>query len=40
MKDLTKDENWTPEMIYVHRTRLVLGVILGFILGIVTRGLF
>lgn len=24
---------WTPELIYVHQTRLVLGVILGFIFG-------
>lgn len=34
MKDLTKKENWTPELIYVHKSRLILGVVLGFFMGI------
>lgn len=25
---------WTPELIYVHRTRLVIGVLLGIGLGL------
>ncbi len=37
---LSKKENWTEELIYVHRTRLLLGVILGIIVGFFTRGLF
>jgi len=30
---LSKKENWTPELIWVHRTRFILGVILGFCMG-------
>ena len=26
---------WTRELIYVHRTRIVVGAILGFILGLI-----
>jgi len=25
---------WTPVMIYIHRTRLIAGMILGFIMGL------
>lgn len=34
MIDLTKKENWTPELIYIHRSRLIIGLVLGFIFGI------
>ena len=30
---LHKRENWTDELIYVHRTRIVFGLIAGFLLG-------
>jgi len=33
MKHLQCRNNWTPELIYVHRTRLIIGAILGFIVG-------
>jgi len=33
MKDLTKKENWTPELRYVHRSRLIAGTVFGFLLG-------
>ena len=32
--DLSKKENWTPQLTYIHRSRLLIGLILGFILGI------
>ncbi len=38
--DLTKKENWTKELIYVHRTRLTLGFILGIIMGVLLSALF
>ena len=31
--DLSKKENWTPLMIHIHRTALLVGVALGFIEG-------
>jgi len=31
---LSKPENWTNELKYVHQTRLILGFILGFIAGL------
>lgn len=31
--DLTKKENWTPLMVHIHRSRLIVGVVLGFMLG-------
>ena len=34
MKDLTKKENWTPELRYVHKSRLIIGFILGVIVGL------
>lgn len=40
MKDLTKKENWTPELIYVNKSRLIIGLILGFLLGLYTQLLF
>lgn len=33
MIDLTKKENWTTELLHVHKTALIGGVILGTILG-------
>ena len=30
---LKKKENWTYELRYVHRTRLILGIAIGFLLG-------
>lgn len=33
MIDLSKKENWTPELRYVHSTRLVIGFLLGLALG-------
>jgi len=27
-------ENWTPLMIYIHRSRIITGAILGVILGL------
>jgi len=35
---LTKKENWTPERKHIHRTALVAGTILGFLIGINTVG--
>ena len=40
MKDLTQKENWTPELIYVNKTRLIIGFIFGFLLGLYTRLFF
>jgi len=34
---LKKAENWTDELIYVHRTRLVMGVILGLLFAGILR---
>lgn len=36
MKDLTKKENWTPELRYVNTTRIIIGFVLGvlFILAL------
>lgn len=36
MKDLTKKENWTEELRYVNKSRLIIGLILGFLLGLWT----
>lgn len=33
MKDLTKKENWTPELIHVHKTRMFMGFIFGTMFG-------
>lgn len=30
---LSKKENWTKELIYVHKTRLLLGFFLGTAIG-------
>jgi len=30
---LSKKENWTPDLVHVHVTRLVLGLVLGFLLA-------
>jgi len=40
MKDLTKKENWTSELKYVNKSRLILGLVLGFLLGLYTRLFF
>jgi len=32
-KKLGKRENWTDELTYVHKTRLIIGFILGFVIG-------
>jgi len=40
MKDLTKKENWTPELRYVNKTRLLIGLLIGFLLGLYTRFFF
>lgn len=34
-KKLSHRENWTKELAYVHITRLIVGFILGFIVGII-----
>ena len=31
---LSKKENWTPMLTYVHRTRFLLGTVFGLIFGI------
>ncbi len=31
---LTKVENWTPLLVYIHVSRMIVGFILGFLLGI------
>ena len=36
MRDLTKKENWTEELRYVNKTRLILGFILGVIFTLYT----
>ena len=40
MKDLTKKENWTEELRYVNKSRLLVGLIIGFLLGLYTRLFF
>ena len=40
MKDLTKIENWTPELRYVNKSRLIIGLIVGFLFGLYTRLFF
>ena len=30
---LSEKENWTPLMTHIHRTALIAGTILGFIMG-------
>lgn len=30
---LDRKENWTPLLIYIHASRLILGAILGFLAG-------
>ena len=39
MKDLTKRENWTEEMIYIHKSRLLIGMIFGIVIGICIVGI-
>jgi hypothetical protein len=39
-KKLSKKENWTEELTYVHRSRMILGLFFGLILGFIIRGLF
>ena len=39
MKDLTKKENWDEDLTYVHRSRLLIGFILGFLSGFCLYGL-
>jgi hypothetical protein len=39
MKDLTKKENWTPEMVYIHRTRLIFGLLYGVLLASLMAGI-
>lgn len=34
MKDLTKKENWDETMIYIHRSRMIFGLFMGIILGV------
>ena len=29
---LSKKENWTPDLVYVHVTRLFIGLVFGFLL--------
>ena len=31
---LSEEKNWTPIFVYIHVSRLLLGVFLGFVLGI------
>jgi len=33
-RDLTKKENWTKELRYVHRSRLIVGFIIGVLFGL------
>ena len=40
MKDLTKKENWDDDLRYVARSRLKIGLIAGFLLGLYTRLFF
>lgn len=40
MIDLTKKENWTPELKYVNKSRLILGFIIGFLFGLYTQLFF
>jgi len=34
MKDLTKKENWDDDLIYVHRSRLIIGLFAGIWIGL------
>lgn len=40
MKDLTKKENWDESLKYVAKSRLIIGLIFGFLLGLYTRLFF
>ena len=40
MKDLTRKENWTEELKYINKSRLIIGVIIGFLVGLYTRLFF
>jgi len=40
MKDLTKKENWTLELRYINKSRLIIGFILGFLLGLYIQDYF
>jgi hypothetical protein len=37
---LSKRENWTPILIYIHISRIIIGYILGIIVGICISFLF
>jgi len=39
IEKLKHKENWTPELRYVHRSRLIFGFTLGIIFGLGLRGL-
>lgn len=28
--------NWTPLLVYIHASRLIIGAVLGYVIGIVT----
>lgn len=32
--DLTDRTNWTKQMVYIHRSRLVVGIVLGVVIGV------
>ncbi len=34
MNKLTRKENWTPELRYVHKSRLIIGFLIGLLLGL------
>ena len=36
---LCNRRNWTPELLYVHKTRLLIGFVAGLVLGFII-GLF
>ena len=40
MKDLTKKENWDEDLRYVARSRLIIGLIVGILIGLYTRLFF
>ena len=39
-KDLTKKENWDEDLRYVARSRLIIGLVVGVLLGLYTRLFF
>ncbi len=30
---LSDKKNWTPDLVYVHATRLLIGIVMGFLLA-------